>query len=282
MTPTVDPAILKALSLDKATTTISSHGGSGFVETFKISAMVDEEKKLFFVKTGGRKSDEMFTGEHASLNAIHSTVPLSLSQVLCSRYPEFRWIFSSRPIFLDLNPRDGNTGSGISLAKKLAKLHSTPVPIPEGYREPQFGFPVTTCCGETPQDNGFMRSWAEFFGERRLRSIVKKAELNNGANSELREAVEEGVVRTVVPRLLGDEHLKGAGIMGMFGGFGAVFWKEYHEDKPKDEPAEEWADRCLLYELYHHLNHYAMFGGGYKGGAMSIMRKLLKKYGKEA
>ncbi|KAA8573687.1 hypothetical protein EYC84_005261 [Monilinia fructicola] len=328
MAPTVDPAILKALSLDQATTTISKHGGSGFAETFKVSGMIDGKRRLFFVKTGGRNSEEMFTGEHASLNAIHSTVP-SLCPKSYAHGTLISGGFFLATDFLDLNPRDGSTGSGISLAKKLAKLHSTPAPIPEGYREPQFGFPVTTCCGETPQDNGFMGSWAEFFGERRLRSIVKKAESNNGANSELREAVEE-VVRTVVPRLLGDEHLKGgvdgekiqpvvvhgdlwsgnhgrgrigdegvedmvfdpsscfahsefeAGIMGMFGGFGAAFWKEYHEDKPKDEPAEEWADRCLLYELYHHLNHYAMFGGGYKWGAMSIMKKLLKKYGREA
>lgn len=38
----------------------------------------------------------------------------------------------------------------------------------------------------------------------------------------------------------------------------------------------------LIGDRYHHLNHYAMFGGGYKGGAMSLMRRLLGKYGKEA
>lgn len=32
---------------------------------------------------------------------------------------------------------------------------------------------------------------------------------------------------------------------------------------------------------YHHLNHWAMFGGGYRGGALSIMKKLIAKYGKE-
>ena len=30
---------------------------------------------------------------------------------------------------------------------------------------------------------------------------------------------------------------------------------------------------------YHHLNHFAMFGSGYRSGAMSIMEKLIKKYG---
>lgn len=69
------------------------------------------------------------------------------------------------------------------------------------------------------------------------------------------------------------------GIMKMFGGFGGSFLKEYHELLPKTEPAEEYTDRVALYELYHHLNHHAMFGGGYKSGAVSIMRNLISRYG---
>ncbi|KAJ8071076.1 hypothetical protein OCU04_001421 [Sclerotinia nivalis] len=323
----VDPAILEALSLDPDTATISKHGGSGFAETFKINGTMGGKQKLFFVKTGGRDSEDMFTGEHASLNAIHSIVP-TLCPKSHAHGPLESGGFFLATDFLDLNPRDGKPGSGESLAMKLAKLHSTPAPIPEGYEEPQFGFPDTTCCGETPQDNGFKGSWAEFYGDNRLRSIVKKAEASDGADGELRKLVDE-VVEVVVPRLLGDGHLKGqdgekikpvvvhgdlwsgnhgrgrigdggveevvfdpsscfahaefeAGIMGMFGGFGEGFWREYHGVRPMDEPVEEWEDRCLLYELYHHLNHYAMFGGGYKGGAVSILRKLLKKYRKES
>jgi hypothetical protein len=34
-----------------------------------------------------------------------------------------------------------------------------------------------------------------------------------------------------------------------------------------------------LHIRYHHLNHHAIFGAGYKSGAISIMEKLLKKYG---
>ncbi|QSZ34134.1 hypothetical protein DSL72_005722 [Monilinia vaccinii-corymbosi] len=294
MASKVDPAILKALSLDPITATISKHGGSGFADTFKVSGTIGGEKKLFFVKTGGRDSEEMFTGEHASLNAIHSIVP-SLSPKSYAHGALDSGGFFLATDFVDLNPRDGSPGSGISLAKKLAKLHSTPAPVPAGYREPQFGFPVTTCCGETPQNNEFMGSWAEFYGEKRLGEMVRKAESNRGVDGELRDMAGE-VVRTVVPRLLGDEHLRDAhgekikpvlvhgdlwsgnhgrgrignggveevifdpsgcwahaefeaGIMGMFGGFGAEFWRDYHELRPKDEPVEEWEDRRLLYEL---------------------------------
>jgi protein-ribulosamine 3-kinase len=33
--------------------------------------------------------------------------------------------------------------------------------------------------------------------------------------------------------------------------------------------------------LYHHLNHWAMFGGGYRGGAVRIMEGLVGKYAGE-
>ncbi|THC90050.1 hypothetical protein EYZ11_010494 [Aspergillus tanneri] len=69
------------------------------------------------------------------------------------------------------------------------------------------------------------------------------------------------------------------GIMKMFGGFGSSFFNAYHRLVPKTEPVEEYDDRLRLYELYHHLNHYAIFGVGYRSGAVSIMQKLIKKYG---
>ncbi|PLB45426.1 Ketosamine-3-kinase [Aspergillus steynii IBT 23096] len=69
------------------------------------------------------------------------------------------------------------------------------------------------------------------------------------------------------------------GIMKMFGGFGSAFFDAYHRIVPKTEPVEEYDDRVLLYQLYHHLNHHAIFGAGYRSGAVSIMQKLVKKYG---
>jgi fructosamine-3-kinase len=66
---------------------------------------------------------------------------------------------------------------------------------------------------------------------------------------------------------------------GRFGGFGPDFLKEYHSICPKTEPVEEYDDRVMLYELYHHLNHHAMFGGMYRSGAVSMINTLLKKYG---
>ncbi|KAI0163078.1 fructosamine kinase [Pestalotiopsis sp. NC0098] len=321
MSPKVDSAILEALGLDPEVTKIGSHGGSGFASTFKISSTVDGEEKNYFVKTGsGPDAELMFKGEHASLNAIHDSVPNFCPRSYAhGALSDSAGKFFLATDFLELGS-SAPGGSGESLAKKLAKLHTTPAPVPEGHDGPRFGFPVTTCCGETPQDNAWTASWADFYAENRLRSIARRGVKNNGPDAELSGAVEK-TASQVVPRLLGDGHLQDVkpvvihgdlwsgnhgrgriagrggseevvfdpsavyghseyelGIMKMFGGFGGGFWKEYESLVPKAEPKAEWEDRVALYELYHHLNHWAMFGGGYKSGAMSIMKRLISKY----
>jgi protein-ribulosamine 3-kinase len=64
MAPRLDPAILKALSLDVAVTSIASHGGSGFSSTAKLTSQVDGEERVYFVKMGsGKDAETMFAGE---------------------------------------------------------------------------------------------------------------------------------------------------------------------------------------------------------------------------
>lgn len=284
----------------------------------------------YFMKTGkGKPAETMFEGEHASLNAIHDVVP-----TLCPKsFGHGRFSDSSSTSFLvtdylDLSSRfsSNKSTSGLSLAQKLAKLHTTPAPTPPDHSTPQFGFPSPTCCGDTPQDNTYTASWADFYANRRLRFILSQSHKSNGPDKELSSLVETTCAQ-VIPRLIGDSHLnngKGVapvvvhgdlwsgnasqgklpgmtapedvvydssacyahsefelGIMKMFGGFGGGFMKEYHELVPKTEPVEEYEDRVRLYELYHHLNHHALFGGGYRGGAVSIMKSLIGKYGGE-
>ncbi|KAK7980695.1 fructosamine-3-kinase [Apiospora arundinis] len=327
----VDPAILEALALDPASTQIAPHGGSGFSSTLKLTSTRGSDNgkdgvsktKNYFVKTGtGAEAELMFKGEHESLNAIHAAVPNFCPKSHAhGALKDAPGKFFMATDFLELGS-SASGGSGQSLAQKLGKLHTTAAPIPEGYDQPMFGFPVTTCCGSTPQDNSWKASWAEFYADNRLRGILKAGVQANGADKELAAAVEK-TASVVVPRLLGDDHLKGVrpviihgdlwsgnhgrgridgqggaeevvfdasavyghseyeiGDMKMFGGFNSAFWTEYLKIVPKAEPKEEWDDRVALYELYHHLNHWTMFGGGYRGGAMSIMKKLIAKYGK--
>ncbi|KAI1201452.1 fructosamine kinase [Nemania serpens] len=322
MSSRIDPAIVEALDLDPSTAKLTSHGGSGFASTFKLTSTKNGKEINYFVKTGtGPDAALMFKGEHQSLNAICNIVPSFCPRSYAHgafRDDQDKHFMATD--FLDLNS-SAPGGSGQTLAQKLARLHTTPAPIPEGFDKPMYGFPVTTCCGSSPQNNGWKASWADFYANHRLRVILGDGIRNNGADAELSKAVET-TIDVIVPRLLGDDHLKGVrpvvvhgdlwsgnhgrgriagrggaeevvfdpscvyghseyelGIMRMFGGFGSNFWKEYESLVPKAEPTEEWGDRVALYELYHHLNHWALFGGGYRSGAMSIMKKLHSKYG---
>lgn len=65
MSPSIDSAILTALSLDNDHTTISSAGGSGFSSTFKLSTTKDGQPFDYFVKTGsGEGARIMFQGKY--------------------------------------------------------------------------------------------------------------------------------------------------------------------------------------------------------------------------
>ena len=216
----VDGAVIQALRLDPVKTTVASHGGSGFTSTMKIMGVLlhDGTQKQFFMKTGhGKDAETMFAGEHASLNALHtipSLCPQSFAHGRLADTPGGAFLVTD---FLEmssttLSPSAAAKGSGLSLAAKLAKLHTTPAPIPAGFSTPVFGFPVPTCCGSTEQENDFTHDWADFYANHRLRFILRQCERNQGKDEALRGMVER-TSGEVVPRLLSKDHLNhGKGI----------------------------------------------------------------------
>lgn len=86
MKPTLDPNIIKALSLDPASTTIANHGSSGFATTLKITTTQDGEERLYFVKTGGKDSEIMFTGMFWVFSAFSLSVARPWFNLLAAGY----------------------------------------------------------------------------------------------------------------------------------------------------------------------------------------------------
>ena len=60
----------------------------------------------------------------------------------------------------------------------------------------------------------------------------------------------------------------------MFGGFGPAFHEAYRQSYPVDPGYER---RKRLYNLYHLLNHYNLFGGGYASQAQTSIDQLLAR-----
>ena len=58
----------------------------------------------------------------------------------------------------------------------------------------------------------------------------------------------------------------------LFGGFGRAFYRAYERSWPMADGHEA---RLKLYQLYHVLNHLNLFGTGYLGRAVGLMRELL-------
>jgi len=61
-------------------------------------------------------------------------------------------------------------------------------------------------------------------------------------------------------------------IMTMFGSPPRAFFDAYHTHLQRTEGYET---RQELYQLYHYLNHFNLFGGGYRSACTKIMSSLL-------
>ncbi|KAL4786744.1 Fructosamine kinase-domain-containing protein [Aspergillus varians] len=214
--PQVPASILHALSIsDPSKATLSTAGlGSGFTTTGAISATFpgpdghDEDRK-YFVKTSadGTAAKEMFQGEYESLNAISAAVPGFCPRAIAWG-PLEEGSGNGKSYFLAtefLDLRASGRG-GSSLAQRLGKLHFTPAPVDPETGKRLFGFPVPTFCGDTKQPNRRCESWAEFYANERLLTVLRTSEERNGRDAGLRSLVER-TATTVVPALLGDGHL---------------------------------------------------------------------------
>ncbi|KAL8670365.1 MAG: hypothetical protein Q9168_005092 [Polycauliona sp. 1 TL-2023] len=202
----LDSAIIDFLAVGKDTLSIELYGQASSSTPSKITINVDGEINTYFLKTG--PDEHMFKGEYDSLAAIHKAVPS-----LCPRPLAYGDLRDSPGYFLltefiDIEDSHDGESSGLSLAQKLAQLHSTPSPIADSFSRPCFGFHIPTCVGQTLQNNPWNLSWAKFFAENRLRAVGKTVERIHGPDTELQSSLER-IITEVVSRLLRDGHLGG-------------------------------------------------------------------------
>jgi fructosamine-3-kinase len=277
-----------------AVTDVSRGGSSGWAE---FSTYTTESGKRFFVKTS-RRDPSMFIGEGAGLNAMFETNTLAIPRVYyAGATPEGSREGNSFIVMDHLN--FGGRGDQAEFGRQLALMHAA-TPAVEEARAGKFGFTVDNTCGDTPQPNGWMDDWVQFYLERRIRHQLRLA--RDSTLTELGEKVCERAplwfepCGAIKPSILHGDlwsgnigtvdgkpsvfdpavyygHSEAEFGMSWCAGFSQKFYDAYFEVLPKVETHFE--ERRQLYLLYHYLNHYNLFGGGYRGQCVGIMKGLL-------
>ena len=248
----------------------------------------------FFLKWNNRGPSDIFLREAESLTELkkasqgYLSVPGVFAFKAIDETPGF--------LILEFLSGDGaNKDSGEKLGKGLALIHQ--------YSSGKFGFYHDNYCGETIQDNGWQNNWCDFFIQNRIKYLLNL--IQNRRYLPVHEYKVYDRLLERIPKLIPDKstpvlihgdlwsgnYMNSAsgpalidpacyyadremefGIITMFGGFSARFFAAYNEVNPLPS---EWRERNLLYQLYHVLNHYYLFGGGYQSQAINIAKRYV-------
>ncbi len=199
--------------------------------------------------------------------------------------------------YLDLASLD--RAGGVKLGEQLAELHRLTGSRPDA----AYGWPRDNFIGAAPQSNRPHTTWAGFFATERLRPQLAWA-AGNGMERTLREKGEriadnlgaffldyrpqpcllhgdlwsgnagqlpDGTPVIFDPAVYRGDREADLAMSELFGGFPESFYAAYRLAWPLDPGYET---RKTLYNLYHVLNHFNLFGGGYLGQAKRMIEKL--------
>ena len=248
-------------------------------------------QQFYFVKLNRPDNAAMFETEAAGLRALEKNSSLRIPQVICSGLTDAHAFL----VLEWLELKSANTRSDQLLGEKLAQLHAI--------EQPYYGWHDDNYIGSTPQPNQRSHDWLAFFAEHRLGFQLRLA-ANHGASRSMLEKGE--VLLTHLeqyfsgyqprPSLLhgdlwgGNYAMEQSGqpvifdpacyygdreadiaMTELFGGFGPDFFQAYQHNLQLDAG---YTIRKKLYLLYHVLNHFNLFGGGYANQASSLMDDL--------
>ncbi len=265
--------------------------GGGCINAARI--LQGRDGRRYFVKTNRAARLAMFEAEAEGLQAILATGSLRAPRPVCAGADgDTAWLVLE---YLDL----GGRGSAAELGHRLADMHR--------HTWERFGWHRDNTIGSTSQINTPADDWIGFYRQQRLGYQLALAR-HNGAPRRLLERGERLLAdmaglfagyRPLASLLHGDlwggnyGYCRGEPVVfdpavyygdreadlamtELFGGFPAEFHAAYREAWPLDAG---YGVRRQLYNLYHVLNHFNLFGGGYLAQAERMIDHLLSELG---
>ncbi|KAF1890153.1 hypothetical protein Lal_00025486 [Lupinus albus] len=295
MSMSQDPVHEWILSEGQATkiTKIRPVGGG----CINLASRYDTDAGSFFVKTNRSIGPSMFEAEALGLEAMYETGTI--------RVPKPHKVgplpTGGSFIVMEFIEFGASRGNQSALGRKLGEMHKA------GKSNKGYGFDVNNTIGSTPQINTWSSDWIQFYGECRLGYQLKLA-LDQYGDKTIYEKGQRLVKSmgplfdnvVIEPCLLHGDlwsgnissdkngepvildpacYCKNMGIVRQNLECLGVQALEDHSIIlilrhviPKQPGFEERRD---LYMLYHYLNHYNLFGSGYRSSSMSIIDDYL-------
>lgn len=255
---------------------------------------IADGERSYFVKLNSADGLAMFEAEADGLREMVAAEAIKVPEPLTTG------VAAGQAFIVMENLPLGGSGSGARLGRELAALHRA--------TQPRFGWYRDNTIGSTPQYNKQSDDWIVFWREQRLGAQLEMAVRRGGGSSLQRkgERLMAGLPAfftdyTPAPSLLHGDLWSGnyafcrdgtpvifdpavyygdreadIAMTELFGGFGRDFYAAYDEAWPLDVG---YAQRKTLYNLYHILNHYNLFGGGYGSQAETMIERLLAERG---
>lgn len=245
-----------------------------------------------FIKSGPASAIDMYQREEQGLAALRQCETVRVPKVMGCHVLEDAAVLVLE--FIQL--RSPAAADDIAIADGLAQLH--------GITGPAFGFAHDNFIGRSPQVNEYHSEWWTFWCECRLRPqwrlaqlkgmrpallarlecLIEKVPAHFGAHRP-RPALlhgdlwsgnlamdEQGRLCLFDPAVYYGDAETDIAMSRMFGALRPDVYARYHQQHAEQEGA---AARRILYDLYHWLNHFNLFGVTYLGQAENNIDALL-------
>lgn len=268
---------------------IESVSGGCINKAWKVT---DQKGCFWFVKTNEADLQNMFSAEADGLNDIQQSMSVRVPKVFASGATlAFSYLVLE---YISLQSSVNQT----LLGKQLAKMHQCTS------NNEQFGWKSDNTIGSTAQSNSWSQSWLSFWGNERLLfqlNLAKSKGYSNhafelGVNLAANLAVffsdyqpkpslvhgdlwggncgNDSALNPVIydPAVYYADREVDIAMTELFGGFDNRFYDEYNDSFRLDAG---YKTRKVLYNLYHILNHFNLFGGGYAAQAENMTKQLL-------
>jgi fructosamine-3-kinase len=283
--PHIAAQIQQFANISLTDSTCRSIGGGCINQTYQFA----DSSHRFFVKLNQAAQVGMFEAEAFGLRQIWESQTIRVPKPICwGTVDQFSYLVLE---WLDLG--GSLCSSWEAMGQQLAALHHVT-------RSQEFGWDINNTIGSTPQLNGWTGSWTSFFAQNRLGYQFRLASRRGG------EFPQQQILLDALPHILshdpspalvhgdlwsGNAAITQAGepvifdpapyfgdrevdiaMTELFGGFPSEFYQGYNAAYPLEAGYQR---RKTLYNLYHILNHFNLFGGGYAAQASRMIAQIL-------